>query len=79
MKKTTIMIEDTNRYEFRRRLEEVLDRYNEDRIFNIDTGMVHDKYDYQGCPKMYYYAIIIVKGDPLYYDVSETWRGVTEW
>ena len=53
MKNSTIMIEDTNRYKFRVRLEEVLNRYNEDRIFNIDTGMVHDKYDAQGCPQMY--------------------------
>ena len=53
------MIEDLDRAEFRHRLEEVLNRYNEERIFNIDTGMVHDKYDSQGCPQMYYYAIII--------------------
>lgn len=66
------MIEDTNRYKFRCRLEEVLNQYNEDRIVNIDTGMVHDKYDSQGCPKMYYYAIIIVRGDVFHYDVSET-------
>lgn len=59
------MIEDTNRYKFRCRLEEVLSQYNEDRIVNIDTGMVHDKYDSQGCPKMCYYAIIIVRGDTL--------------
>lgn len=72
MKKATIMIEDVNRYEFRRRLEEALNRYEEDRIFNIDTGMVHDNYDSQGCPQMYYYAIIILKGDPLKYDFSET-------
>ena len=72
MKKSTIMIEDTNRYEFRRRLEEVLNRYDEDRIFNIDTGMVHDNYDSQGCPQMYYYAIIIVRGDALHYDISES-------
>ncbi len=69
MKKATIMIEDTNRYKFRTRLEEVLNRYDEDRIFNIDTGMVHNKYDSQGCPQMYYYAIIIVKGEPLDYDI----------
>lgn len=72
MKKATIMIEDTNRYKFRCRLEEVLNRYEDDRIFNIDTGMVHNKYDSQGCPQMYYYAIIIVRGDALDYDVSET-------
>jgi hypothetical protein len=54
------------------RLEEVLNRYDEDRIFNMDTGMVHNKYDSQGCPQMYYYAIIIVRGDALHYDVSET-------
>ena len=72
MKKSTIMIEDTDRYEFRRRLEEVLNRYSDDRIFNIDTGMVHDNYDSSGCPQMYYYAIIIVRGDALHYDVSET-------
>ena len=58
--------------EFKHRLEEVLNRYNEERIFNIDTGMVHDKYDPQGCPQMYYYAIIILKGDALHSDVSET-------
>lgn len=72
MKTTTIMIEDSDRREFRERLEEVLNRYNEERIFNIDTGMVHDKYDSQGCPQMYYYAIIILKGDALHSDVSET-------
>ena len=74
MKTTTIMIEDSDRAEFRHRLrlEEVLNRYNEERIFNIDTGMVHDKYDAQGCPQMYYYAIIILKGDALHSDVSET-------
>ena len=69
MKKSTIMIEDTNRYEFRCSLEEVLNRYEEDRIFNIDTGMVHNKYDSQGCPQIYYYAIIIVKGEALRYDI----------
>ena len=72
MKTTTIMIEDSDMAEFRHRLEEVLTRYNEERIFNIDTGMVHDKYDSQGCPQMYYYAIIILKGDALHSDVSET-------
>ena len=72
MKTTTIMSEDSDRAEFRHRLEEVLNRYNEERIFNIDTGMVHDKYDSKGCPQMYYYAIIILKGDALYSDVSET-------
>lgn len=71
MKKTTIMIEDANRYEFRCRLEEVLNRYNEERIFNIDTGMIHDKYDSRGCPQIYYYAIIILRGDALDYDFSE--------
>ena len=68
MKKSTIMIEDRDRYEFRRRLEEVLDRYSDDRIFNIDTGMVHNKYDSSGQPQMYYYAIIIIKGDASHYD-----------
>ena len=72
MKTTTIMIEDSDRREFRGRLEEVPNRYNEERIFNIDTGMVHDKYDSQGCTQMYYYAIIILKGDALHSDVSET-------
>ena len=72
MKKSTIMIEDRDRYEFRRRLEEVLNRYSDDCIFNIDTGMVHDKYDSQGCPQMYYYAIIVVRRDDIHYDVSET-------
>ena len=72
MKKVTLMIEDADRNEFRRRLDGVLNRYNEERIFNIDTGMVHNKYDSQGCPQMYYYAIIIIRGDALHYDVSET-------
>ena len=72
MKTTTIMIEDSDRMEFSGRLEEVLNRYNEERIFNIDTGVVHDKYDSQGCPQMYYYAIIILKGDALTFDISET-------
>ena len=72
MKKTTLMIEDTDRYEFSCRLEEVLNRYNEERIFNIDTGMVHDNYDSQGSSRMYYYAIIILRGDALHHDVSET-------
>ena len=66
------MIEDTNRLKFRTRLDEVLNRYEEHRIFNIDTGMVHNEYDSQGCPQMYYYAIIILKGDALKYDISET-------
>ena len=69
--KTTIIIEDIDKLKFRTRLNEVLNRYDEDRIFNIDTGMVHNKYDSQGCPQMYYYAIIIVRGDALEYDVSE--------
>lgn len=72
MKKTTIMIEDTDRNKFRERLQDVLNRYNDERIFNIDTGMVHNNYDARGCPLMYYYAIIIVRGDALHYDVSET-------
>lgn len=71
MKKVTLMIEDADRNEFRRRLNEVLNRYNEERIFNIDTGMVHNEYDSQGCPRMYYYAIIILRGDALKYDFSE--------
>ena len=70
--KTTIIIEDIDKLKFRTRLNEVLNRYDEDRIFNIDTGMVHNKYDSQGCPQMYYYAIIIIRGDALHYDVSET-------
>lgn len=65
MKKATIMIEDTSRYIFRCRLEEVLNQCSDDQIFNIDTGMVHNGYDSQGCPQMYYYAIIIVRGDDL--------------
>lgn len=72
MKKSTIMIEDTDRYEFRHRLEEVLNRYEDDRIFNIDTGMVHNNYDSRGCPQMYYYAIIIIRGDALKYDIPES-------
>ena len=70
--KTTIIIEDIDKLKFRTRLNEVLNRYDEDRIFNIDTGMVHNKYDSQGCPQMYYYAIIILKGDALKYDIPET-------
>ena len=70
--KTTIIIEDIDKLKFRTRLNEVLNRYDEDRIFNIDTGMDHNKYDSQGCPQMYYYAIIIIRGDALHYDVSET-------
>ena len=72
MKQTTIMIEDTDRYKFRMRLEDVLNRYEECRIFNIDTGMVHDNYDSNGYPQMYYYAIIILRGDALKYDIPET-------
>ena len=72
MKKTTIMIEDSDRLKFRTRLDEVLNRYEEHRIFNIDTGMVHNQYDSCGCPQMYYYAIIIVRGDALKYDLPET-------
>lgn len=71
MKKTTIIVEDEDKLSFRTRLDEVLSRYEEDRIFNIDTGMVHNNYDYHGCPQMYYYAIIIVRGDALDYDVSK--------
>ena len=72
MKKVTLMIEDADRNEFRRRLNDVLNRYNDERIVNIDTGMVHNNYDSQGSPQMYYYAIIIIRGDALHYDVSET-------
>lgn len=69
MKKTTIMIKDTDSYEFRRRLEEVLNRYDDDRIFNIDTGIIHENYDSQGNPRMHYYAIIIIRGDASHYDI----------
>ena len=63
MKKTTIIIEDTDKMKFRTRLDEVLSRYKDEDIYNIDTGVVHDKYDSHGYPKMYYYAIIIVNGN----------------
>lgn len=58
---TTIMIEDTDRLDFRERLDKVLERYDKNKIINIDTGMVHNGYS-NGLPKMYYYAIIIVEG-----------------
>lgn len=63
MRKTTIIIEDCDSMIYRQRLDEVLGRYKEEDIYNIDTGVVHDNYDSQGCPKMYYYAIIIVRGN----------------
>lgn len=63
MKKTTIIIEDCDSMIYRQRLDEVLGRYKDEDIYNIDTGVVHDNYDIQGCPKMYYYAIIIVRGN----------------
>ena len=62
MKKTTIIIEDSDSTSYRNRLNTVLSRYKDKDIYNIDTGVLHDKYDSQGCPKMYYYAIIIVNG-----------------
>lgn len=71
MKKVTLMIEDADKNEFRRRLNDVLNRYNDERIVNIDTGMVHNNYDSHGCPQMYYYAIIILKGNALKYDFPE--------
>ena len=58
---TTIMIEDTDRLDFRERLDKVLERYDKNKIINIDTGMVHNGYS-NGLLKMYYYAIIIVEG-----------------
>ncbi len=70
-KKTTILIEDADSIQFRTRLNKVLSRYTDDRIFNIDTGMVHNKYDSRGNPQMYYYAVIIVRGDAMKYDYPE--------
>ena len=62
MKTKTIMIEDEDRYSYRTRLEEVLNRYSEEDIFNIDTGIGYDGFtDSRGCPIIHYYAIIIVK------------------
>ena len=63
MKKTTIIVENSDASRYRQRLDEILSRYKNEDIYNIDTGVVHDNYDSQGCPKMYYYAIIIVNGN----------------
>ena len=63
MKKTTIIVEDRDSLRYRQRLDEVLSRYKDEDIYNIDTGVVHDNYDSHGCPRMYYYAIIIVNGN----------------
>ena len=63
MQKTTLIIEDSDSMKYRQRLNTVLSRYKDEDIYNIDTGVVHDNYDSRGCPKMYYYAIIIVNGN----------------
>ena len=62
MKTKTIMIEDDNRYNYRQRLEEVLNKYSEEEIYNIDTGVEYDGFtDSSGRPVAHYYAFIIIK------------------
>ena len=69
--KTTIIVEDSDKLNFRTRLNEVLARYQDNRIYNIDTGVVHNGYDSRGQAIMYYYAILIVTGDAMHYDFEE--------
>lgn len=60
----TIIIEEIDKSAFRTRLNTVINRYNKERIFNIDTGCSFDG------ELILFYAIIIVEGNPLDYDKS---------
>ena len=60
----TIIIEEMDKSAFRARLDTIINRYNKERIFNIDTGCSFD-----GGVRLFY-AIIIVEGNPLDYDKS---------
>lgn len=62
-KKTTIIIEDTDKNIYRQYLNETLALYSEDDIINIDTGMTYIGRDSRGNPEMNYYAIIIIRGN----------------
>ena len=58
--KRTIVIKDSNEFIFQQELDSVLNDYTH-RVFNINTGVLHDRYDSRGCIKVYYYAIVIVE------------------
>ena len=62
MNVSTIIIEDMDKSAYRARLETVLSRYDENRIFNIDTGASLDK------GLRLFYAIILVEGEAMNYD-----------
>ena len=59
--KRTIVIKDSNESTFKQKLDSVLNDYTY-RIFNINTGIIHDGYDSRDYIKVHYYAIVVVEG-----------------
>lgn len=57
----TIIIEDSDQYSFKNRVDEVINRYYTDQIVNIDTGMFYNGTNSNGYYKVVYYAIIIAE------------------
>ncbi len=58
--KRTIVIKDSNEFTFQQELDSVLNDYTH-RVFNVDTGIIHNGYDSRGDLKVHYYAIVIVE------------------
>ena len=61
---STLIIEEMDKSAYRTRLETVLSRYDKHRIVNIDTGVSFD-----GGLRLFY-AIILVEGNAMNYDVN---------
>lgn len=59
--KRTIVIKESDDLTFQQKLDNVLNDYTH-RVFNINTGVIHDGYDSRGYLKVHYYAIVIVEG-----------------
>ena len=57
----TIVIKESDEFTFQQKLDSVLNDYTH-RVFNINTGAIHNGYDSRGCLKVHYYAIVIVEG-----------------
>lgn len=55
MRKTTIMIEDVKRIDFRTRLDKVLNDHKSENILSIDTGVYLDEDNVK-----VYYAFLVV-------------------
>ena len=58
--KRTIVIKESDEFAFRQKLDSVLNDYTH-RVFNINTGAIHNGYDSRGFLEVHYYAIVIVE------------------